>query len=259
MVQLPSLLLLHGVGDSGECLQPFVRALELPTLVSRTPDAPAHGGRRAAIGADVNFNDMVREAQDHAGQMLLEAGPAGIVIGGHSMGAAVALAVAAHRPETVRGLWLEDPPFSNIGDDGSAENAAPSDLSPLYAWLSGMQQGTLADAISAARTDHPVWPADEFRPWAQAKLAVDAGAFATPKVWIQHGWSCLAALVACPTVVVAGETAHGGLLGVPAASYMATLPGWTVHRIPRAGHDVRRDDRPATTHLLREFLLSLAV
>lgn len=257
--QLPALLLLHGVGDDGGCLQPFTRALEVPNLVVRTPNAPAHGGRRGAPGADVNWADMVYEAQAHAIELQQAAGPAGVIVGGHSMGSAIALSLAARRPDLVRGLWLEDPPFWDHSSDIPLEDAGPVDLSDLYAWFSGMQQGTLADAIVGARRDHPNWPDDEYEPWARAKLSVDADAFATAKVWVRDGWTHFASDVRCPTVVVAGEPSRGGMLGEAAATYMAALPGWTVHRIPGAGHDVRRDDRPTTTRLLREFLLSLAV
>jgi pimeloyl-ACP methyl ester carboxylesterase len=259
MTELPALLLLHGVGDDGACLQPFVRALGLPGLVARTPDAPAHGGRRAAPGADVNWADMFAEAQAHAAEMAGAAGPAGVVVGGHSMGSAVALSLAARRPDLVAGLWLEDPPFWDTAGDEPVTDVGPTDLTDLFNWFSGLQRGTLADAIRAARADHPSWPADEYEPWARAKLAVDAGTFATPKVWVRSGWSHFAAAVRCPTLVVAGETSRGGLLGERAAAFMATLPGWTVHRLPGTGHDVRRDDRPASTRALREFLLSLAV
>jgi pimeloyl-ACP methyl ester carboxylesterase len=259
MTELPALLLLHGVGDDGGCLQPFVRALEIPNLMVRTPDAPAHGGRRAAPGADVNWLDMLGEATAHAEAMLAQAGAAGLVIGGHSMGSAVALSLAARRPDLVRGLWLEDPPAWDPAGDAPVDEVGLTDLTDLYEWFSGMQRGTLADAVHSARADHPHWPADEYEPWARAKLAVDAGTFATAKVWVRAGWSHFAAAVRCPTVVVAGETSRGGLLGERAGAHMAALPGWAVHRLPGTGHDVRRDDRPTSTRLLREFLLSLAL
>lgn len=258
VTQLPSLLLLHGVGDDGNCLQPFVRALEIPNLVVRTPDAPAHGGRLAAPGEDVNWEDMVDEAIDHAATMARDAGPAGVVVGGHSMGSAVAMGVAERHPELVRGLYLEDPPFWD-GTAGDLDEAAgPADLADLWHWFTDVQRGTLADAIAAARRDHPNWPQDEFEPWARAKMSVDAETFAEPKSWVRERWAELAPRVTCPALVLAGDPARGSLLGRSAAQMLAELPGWTVKRLPGAGHDVRRDERESAARLLREFLLTLA-
>ncbi|MGV1003497.1 MAG: alpha/beta fold hydrolase [Candidatus Nanopelagicales bacterium] len=254
MVDLPALLLLHGVGDAGECWAPFLSALDLPDLVVETPSAAAHGGRKAAPGHDFSGPDMVAEAVALAERMAAAA-PAGLVIGGHSMGASISVAVAAARPDLFRGLFLEDPPFSDAaGDLERDDTTRPVPLTDLHQWLGGLQRGTLSDALAAARADHPNWDDAEFEPWARAKLGVDLSALARPKPWVVSGWTRHAQGVACPALVIAGDPSRGSLTSPDAEVFLTGLANWEIHRAEQAGHDVRRDARAQTVGLLRGFL-----
>ncbi len=258
MVALPTLLLLHGIGDSGECWAPFVSTLDLPELKIVTPDAPGHGGRRVSPGQDISAPDLVAAAVAVA-EPLATASPAGLVIGGHSMGAATALAIAAQRPGLARGLFLEDPPlWEPAGDVGRGERDVLVPLTDIYNWVSGLQRGSLDEAVRTARADHPHWPVAEYGPWARAKMAMDVETLREPKPWPVAGWTARARSVRCPALVAAGEVARGSIMDPDAEAFLRSLPGWRVERIAGAGHDVRRDGHTATLDLLRHFLTSLA-
>jgi lipase len=247
------LILFHGVGDDGACWAPFLRALDLTGVQVITPNAAAHGGRRAAEGTTPDWRDQVREASALVTDCVDRAGGCPVVLGGHSMGAGIALAVAAQRPDSVAGLFLEDPPFF-LGDSAAASRQTLSDT--LYPWFLGLQTATLAQVIDTARADHPDWPVDEYEPWAAAKLAVDARAFEQPVNYIGARWQDWVRQVHAPVLVVAGETERGSILGDDVSLLLAAEPGWEVVRVP-AGHDVRRDARASTVALLREFLVGL--
>ena len=179
MTALPALLLMHGVGDSGACWGPFVRRLHerpgLADLVVATPDAPAHGGRRAQRGQTIAWPDLPAEAITEAEALVARTrGP--IVVGGHSMGSMVALGVAANRPDLVVATFLEDPPLmQGLPDEGgssrteTAEPPTPVDVSEFGDWFAELQSVPLADVVAAARTDHPTWDEEEYEIWADAK------------------------------------------------------------------------------------------
>ncbi len=251
MTGLPGLLLLHGAGDDGSCWGPFVRALDLPDLTVATPDAPAHGARRGGPGQSIAWPDLLAAAVA-AAEDLVRATSRPAIVGGHSMGAVTALGVAATRPDLVAGLFLEDPPFTEVDDDPEP-GTEPQDLTELHAWFTGLQSTTAESLMAAARREHPTWAADEYEPWARSKLAVDASAFAAPVPFVGRGWADLARRTACPVVVAAGEPALDGRVSADAAEFLAGLSGWTVHRLP-VGHDVRRDAPGRTAALLRELI-----
>lgn len=251
MTHLPGLILLHGVGDDGSCWGPFVRSLDLPGLEVSTPTAPAHGGRRAEPGHSVAATDLVAEATAATEDLAARTGGP-VVIGGHSMGAATALAVAAQRPDLAAGLFLEDPPMSGRMTDDS-EPGAYEDLGQLHAWFTGMQSATWDQIMAGVRHDHPSWDPAEYEPWVRSKLSVDAAAFAQPQPFIRSGWAQRARAVTCPVVVAAGQPHLGGILDPASEADLSTLPGWTLVRLD-TGHDVRRDAPTATRSLLVDLI-----
>lgn len=252
------LLLLHGAGDDGACWRPFVervRSRGLADLTVRTPDAPAHGGRRAEPGHTLAWADQLAEALDHAEGL---SGGVPIVVGGHSMGAAVALGVAAARSDLVAGLWLEDPPLpGSMADDDTEAPAQVTDLSDFHRWFAELQALPLEQVIAVTRAEHPGWDPAEYEPRARAKHSIDLDGWVAPVPWVVTGWAARARVVSCPTVVAAGEAERGGLLAAAVARELATLPGWSVHRL-RAGHDVRRDAPNQTADLLADLIRAVS-
>lgn len=257
MTALPGLLLMHGVGDDGTCWGPFVDRLRarpgLADLRIATPTAPAHGGRRVAVGRTVAWSDLLAAAVENVESLAASTGGP-IVVGGHSLGAMMALGAAAARPDLARALWLEDPPLEHaMADD--PEGPGEVDLTDLADWFTGLRHQPLESVIAAGRAAHPGWDEAEYEPWAQAKRSVDASAFGTSVTWVRDGWAQSARAVRCPVVVVAGQPGQGGLVSRPAEASISELPDWTVHRLA-TGHDVRREAPDATVGLLADLIHS---
>ncbi|HEX6887574.1 MAG TPA: alpha/beta hydrolase [Candidatus Nanopelagicales bacterium] len=261
MPTLPGLLLLHGAGDNGACWGPFAsRLLAEPGLAGlpfATPDAPAHGGRRLAPGATLDWRDLLAAGIASAEALVAETGGP-IVVAGHSMGAMMALGVSAHRPDLVVATFLEDPPLqaplppADTPAPGT-DAAEPADLSQFHAWFATLQAQPLEAVVAGARAEHPDWDPGEYEPWARAKQAVDLQAWAEPVVFVhgETGWILRHAKT--PVVLVAGLPERGSLVAPVAEQGLRALPGWTVHRLP-AGHDVRRDAPAQTVALLADLL-----
>ena len=267
MTALPALLLLHGVGDDGACWGPFVRRLRqvegLAALAVATPDAPAHGGRRANPGQTIAWPDLLTDAITEAEELVAQSGGP-IVVGGHSMGSMVALGVAANRPDLVVATFLEDPPLTQglpaAGSNGRPlddESPAPVDVSEFGDWFAELQSIPLADVVADARADNPTWDDDEYELWARAKQSVDQAAFSEPVVWVHADTERLLRNAPAPVVVAAGLPELGGLVAPEAEASLRGLPGWSVHRLP-AGHDVRRDAPDATIELLADLIRSVS-
>lgn len=264
MPTLPGLLLLHGVGDSGACWGPFVQRLRtvrdgrLAELVVSTPNAPAHGGDLAAPGRTIASPDQLTVAIGHAEQLVARTeGP--IVVGGHSMGSAVALAVAATRPELTVALWLEDPPFlTSMAVNDAAHPNTLVDVTAFSTWFDTMKAQPLNDVVAMVRTEHPGWDEAEYEPWARAKQSVDTSAFSEPVPWIAAQWAQQARSIRVPTVVAAGDPADGSILNPIAGAELEALPGWSVHRVA-TGHDVRRDAPEQVVPLLADLILSVSM
>ena len=103
------LLLLHGVTRRWQTFLPMIPALATRWQVHAV-DARGHGSSDRAAGgyaAAEYVPDVVSLVRDRIARPT--------AIYGHSLGAMVALAVAAELPELLRGIVLEDPPFETMG------------------------------------------------------------------------------------------------------------------------------------------------
>jgi pimeloyl-ACP methyl ester carboxylesterase len=123
----PPLVLLHGAGGSHRQWAPLSRALPGRRLLAL--DLPGHGG---SPGPACETIDAIAE---RVLQLLDEASIRAAVLGGHSMGGGVALALALRAPERVAGLLLlgtgarlrvAQSVLGSTADPASLAQAAPS-------------------------------------------------------------------------------------------------------------------------------------
>jgi len=243
---------LHGYGDYGDCWLGLVNRLP-ESLDVTLVDSLGHGHSGfPSSGCDaVGRRDAV--------VALLEQSIGSAVLIGHSMGAATALAVAAHRPDLVRGIVLEDPPWfvHELGRESSLAFTIARD-EPVVQWISGLQQRTVADVTESARADHPNWDEIEFEHWARSKLRVDLAGVDLPYREIPQSVTAQWAAVECPALLVTGDPAKSGIVTDDVAeSFLAAVSTAERSHHDRCGHDIRRDDPVGVSAATQGFLARL--
>ncbi|WP_062308362.1 alpha/beta fold hydrolase [Demequina subtropica] len=242
----PMLVLLHGITDGGATWARVAGALDGGfDLVM--PDARGHGG--SCRVAEPLTLDLL--AEDVAA--TIEAlGGAPALVWGHSMGAATAALLAATRPELVRAVILEDPPFH------ASETMRTGEDPHLAAWvasLAGMRDMSAGERLAIARRDNPGWDRAELEPWAETKAQLDTAALALLDGALGARWRATLARVSCPALLVTGDPDLGAIVTPEvAAEALALLPRGEVARVDGAGHSVHRDRFTETLEAVHGFL-----
>lgn len=233
----PPLVLLHGVCRRWRDFAPL-----LPVLSARwqvfAVDHRGHGG--SARAARYLVSDYIADA------VAFLAGleePAFIV--GHSLGALTALGVTAATPHRVRGIVLEDPP--------SAAFLAGIDDGPYGVQFRCMRElagGARPIAEVQRRMAELVLPdgsrLGERRDAAALRFLARCLADLDPQVLtplIERGWLgefdpvATAGQVACPALLLVGDSKLGGMLAPAEAAALATaLPDCSRVDVPGVGH-----------------------
>jgi len=237
-----TLVLLHGITDSGRCWPDAVPRWTQAGWRVLACDARGHGDsprwereELARGGGDV----MVDDALD-----VLERESCGRpVVIGHSMGAAVGVAAAARAHDRVAAVVAEDPPWALPASwELSAERLA--DLLEAHRELRSRGH---AARVARQREQTPGWSASELDAWAVAKDQFDERLLIAGDVLPSRPWPELVAALRAdrvPLLLITGD--RDVEVGQAVAAEAARL-GASVVRIPGAGHCVRRD-RPGPYH-----------
>jgi pimeloyl-ACP methyl ester carboxylesterase len=267
----PPLLFLHGVTRRWQDFLPLVPGLA-PRWTIHALDFRGHGKSSRAPGRYLvcdYVGDAVAAIDALAGEPL--------VLYGHSLGAMVAAVAAGARPDRVRGVVLEDPPFDTLGSRIGA--------TPFHAFFAGVE-GVLRSGIEtveaiaarlaeirtpALNADGSLGPATvrlgdvrdptALRFSARCLLDVDPEVLA-PIVagrWLD-GYRREAILrgIECPALLLQGDTAAGGMLpDADAAEALGRLRRGALVKLPRTGHLLHWLETPAVLRLATGFLESL--
>lgn len=243
---------LHGFGDSGACLQPFLH--RLGARDASTPNLLAHGGRHMPPGLAFGHQQLVADVVDQVSRVATQRGEP-VVLLGHSMGASTAAGVAAAEPGLVRALVLEDPPWQQ--PTGTPDDTGADQVNEHRQWLEGLQGTDHAGRLHWLLANNPGWPPDEHDPWAESKTQVDLALFDAPQQWLRRSWPSVAQGVQCPTLLVVGAPEHGSACDPSVCDSLATWEGWDVHRLDDAGHNPRREQPARMVQLVRAALARL--
>jgi N-formylmaleamate deformylase len=246
----PSLVLLHGITDSGLCWPRVVKALA-PEYDMVLPDARGHGlSDKPATGY---------APQDHAADvegLIRGLGLERPILIGHSMGAGVSATVAALYPDLVSGVILEDPPWRAGSDEGTTQEQAAR----AAAWRKEILDRHAMpgpELIAQRKREQPKWADDEFAGWLSAKQQV------SPEVTqsitaARMPWPEVAPRIACPALLITADVAEGAIITPEvAAETVKLLPRGRVVYIAGAGHNIRREQFEAYMTAVREFLAEL--
>jgi pimeloyl-ACP methyl ester carboxylesterase len=242
-----SIILLHGVTDNGMCWIRVADALSKDYDLI-LPDSRGHGFSDAP---EMGYGVDDRSA-DVAGliQVLNLDRP---VIIGHSMGAETAIGIASTYPDLIRAVILEDPPWP-----GRFWGSTPEERSDRAAqWGEDIRKQKnvgVDELIQQARQQHPDWPEEELKPWAESKQQVSpfiANMVLAPR----RRWSDYVRQAQCPILLITADPERGAIVNAQTVQEagMFWKNGRTAH-IPGAGHCIHREQFDHYMRAVRDFL-----
>ncbi|MEO6142380.1 MAG: alpha/beta hydrolase [Dermatophilaceae bacterium] len=233
----PTLILLHGLGDSGACWPDAVRRW-MPRYRILTVDARGHGHSprwsadqlKAGVGETLR-DDMITLLEGLGHPVAKKP-----VLIGHSMGGGTAAAVAATRPDLVRAVVLEDPAIHHR-DALETADVGRERVAEVQSFMAD-----IAGATARERTGARAWQEIEVTPWAEAKQRTDVNLLATGIAALTTPWMDLWQQIAVPSLLVTGT--DDVIFSQPRLAEVAALgnPLIDVAVINQAGHCVRRDN-----------------
>lgn len=246
--EAPTLVFVHGLTDSGEGWPSAVGHWQDRYSIIAY-DQRGHGRsprftdeQRAGHPGDVLVDDLVA--------LLAQLGEAPVVLG-HSLGGAVALAAAVHRPDLVRALVLEDPAALEPGE----AQRSPAKGEELVAGLASSLEAVDDEALSATRRDqHPDWPEDELLVTGRAEQRMDREFLALGDYKPSARWPELLAGLTTVTLLVTGDRDVVVDDAVEKLVESARNPHVELVRVPGAGHCVRRERSERFFEVVDEFL-----
>jgi lipase len=238
------LVFLHGVFDSAACwtglmglLSPDVRMIAIDARAHGKSTLPDDDFTMATLGADT-----VR---------VIEQLGSPVTLIGHSMGGVMAQQVAVTRPDLVGALVLEDPGWAAA--ESLDERGVPTMVSTRAEQLSTW---TAERILEQGHADHPLWSADEFESWFEAKQDVDLSFVRARHDWLASTGVERMTDVAAPTLLLTAEVDRGAIVAPEKAARTRELMGdrLTVAHIENAGHDIRKDQRQGVAAVLGAWL-----
>jgi pimeloyl-ACP methyl ester carboxylesterase len=235
----PTLVLLHGLSDSGLCWPDAVRRwLQDFNIVA--PDARGHGESPRfdpATAGSNRFDDLVADVVSLL-ESLADKGAQTPILIGHSMGAGVAGTVLATRPDLVRAVVLEDPQWFTTADGGPRPPVTETLQQSVQPFRDDLEA-----ALVRGSSELPLWPEIELRPWALSKAQLDPSLTDREQITRQAPWIEVAAAITRPALVVTGGRDEAVLVSTRSRQRLADLGNRQieVEVVPGAGHTVRRD------------------
>src|SRR5436190_3488028 len=241
----PPLLCIHGVGRSWRDFMPLLPAF-IPGWSVVAPDLRGHGGSARSPG-----KYLIR---DFLGDMiaLLKQLERPAVIYGHSLGAMLAALVAADSPELVLAVIAEDPP-----SPAYLERLHETSYAPLFRAMQKLAGGSrdvgaiarqLGDVVLGSDSSGRPLRLRDIRDSALIRFSARWLCDLDPEVYtpilechwrdgleFPEVWS----RVKCPTLLLAGNEACGGMLPeADAQDIMNRLADGTLVEFPQVGHQI---------------------
>ena len=252
----PSILLLHGITDSGQCW-PLV-AVELEgSYDTIMTDARGHGHS----GASADFSIALLAVD--AAAVIRALGLEKPYVWGHSMGAITAATLAAAYPGLVRAVVLEDPP---LRDEPLFQETADKEFfvtdgkqqEPFgWQWLYELRALPREERIARGFVMNPNWAREEIPPWADSKAELNIDILEPALAAVAHAtpWREVIRSIECPILLVTGDPEQHAIVTPEGAQEAAQLwkRGEVLH-ISGAGHNVHRDRYDETMASVRDFL-----
>jgi N-formylmaleamate deformylase len=252
----PSILLLHGITDSGQCWPRVAVDLEgsYDTIMT---DARGHGHS----GASADFS--IALLADDAAAVIRALGLEKPYVWGHSMGAITAATLAAAYPDLVRAVVLEDPPLRDeplfqVAPDKEFFVTDGEQQEQLgWQWLYELRALPREERIDRGFAMNPNWAREEIPPWADSKAELNIDILEPALAAIAHAapWREVIARIECPIMLITGDPQLHAIVAPEIAQEAAHLwkHGEVLH-MRGAGHNIHRDRYDETMSSVRDFL-----
>ncbi|CAN5794502.1 alpha/beta hydrolase [soil metagenome] len=235
----PALVLSHGLTDNGLCWQRLAQALAAEFDIVML-DARGHGDSSPMPPGDHDPAKDIAEAIEGLG--LVQP-----IVMGHSVGARATASYANAHPDRVAKVILEDPPFLPLIDPAAAEIRAAK-FGRQVEKFRAMSQ---AELIAMGKQQSPLWHEDDFQAWAAAKHLTDPQAMP----FYTRPWQDSLRQITVPTLLIHGDSAHGGLVTPEIAGEAKALnPNIVTVLVQGAGHTTRRENFPDYLSAVQAFL-----
>ncbi|MET0729502.1 MAG: alpha/beta hydrolase [Acidimicrobiales bacterium] len=239
----PTVVLAHGVTDSGDCWATLVEAL-----------ADAFD----VVAYDARFHGLSTEGEEP--EPFVGADLLGLVDGlglerpaavGHSMGAMTIAAAAAREPEALRAVVLEDPPWH------ATETGRQAMASALADGLPHLTDGTYDQILLRGKASND-WEEADLVGWARAKTQFRFDDWQRSGGIANSDWRADLKAMRCPALLICGEPDRFAIVAPEVAREAASLGAdLRVLTLP-AGHSIRREALEEYLSAVRRFLLETA-
>jgi pimeloyl-ACP methyl ester carboxylesterase len=207
----------------------------------------------------------------HAAEFVRTNFAAPLMVFGHSLGAMVALSLAAECPDLIAGAVLEDPPFHTMGRAIAT--------TPYHAQFAGMQSvarrggdlETMTDGLADIRLPGPKGEVrlGDTRDRASLRFSAECLAQADPEIltpliagaWLEgFDHSALWSRLRCPLLLLQGDARSGGALTDEDADLAErTLAQGRRVRFPGVGHQIHRTSPAPVAAVLRQWARDFAL
>jgi pimeloyl-ACP methyl ester carboxylesterase len=242
----PTVVLLHGLGDSGDCWPDAVRRWS-STYRLVGLDLLGHGRSPRFTPEQLASSDPMEAmyAAAEASVARVAAARTGpVVVVGHSMGGGLAGALAARRPELVSAAVLEDPAWRDPEHRVQPRGIVHERVAECRAFAEDPQ-----GQLDKGRADNPTWPEVEFAPWVESKAQVDLDFLDLGIANLLQPWDAIVEEITVPTLVLLAQRGGPVTPEVRARAAQLDNPHVDIRVVDGAGHSIRRD-RPDAYHAL---------
>jgi pimeloyl-ACP methyl ester carboxylesterase len=217
--QGPPLVLLHATLSDSRQLRTLARRLSAAhTVVSidrRGSGGSAQADQAGPIAVSTHVEDLAR---------VIEAERLGpVVVVGHSFGGCIALELAAHRPQLVRGVFAYEPPYAPVAPAEAQARLAEVGRRTLAA---SREQGLAAAALTFMESVSGAAAVAALSPSARARVQ-RAGQGAVADATLSGMDPGALERIACPVRIATGGAS---------APFYAHIADALSQRIPRADH-----------------------
>ena len=258
----PRILFLHGLGRCGRDFVPL-----MPWLANRRVTFLDHRGHGQSARADGAY--QICDYTSDVVRWLANTVQEPIDLYGHSLGALVALQVAAIMPQAVRSVVLEEPPSATFLESPEAEGclalfaamqqfaSVQAPVESIVRLLAAIKMGASPDASTLGMLRDGA----SLRMMAHFLRRVDPDVYRPPLAgeWFKgYDLVSIAAAINCPVLLLRGEVCCGGMLPEKDAIWLAEhLQRSTSIRYDGAGHLLHWQQMEKTVRHLLEFLESI--